>query len=49
MPVIDMAGLDTQQAPMDSIESVLADYQGGFTNSVETLSIINAIVTEWRI
>jgi len=49
MPVIDMAGLDTQRAPMEGIESVLADYQGGFTNSVETLSIINAIVTEWRI
>lgn len=49
MPAIDMTGLDTQRAPMDSIESVLTDYNGGFTNSVETLSIINAIVTEWRI
>ncbi len=49
MPVIDLAGLDTQRAPMDAIESVLADYNGGFTNSVETLSIVNAIVTEWRI
>ena len=49
MPAIDMSGLDTQRAPMDAIESVVADYNGGFTNSVETLSIINAIVTEWRI
>lgn len=49
MPVIDMSGFDTQRAPMDAIESVLNDYNGGFTNSVETLAIVNAIVTEWRI
>lgn len=48
MPVIDMSGLDTQQAPMNAIAEVLNDYNGGFTNSVETLSIVNAIVSEWR-
>lgn len=48
MPVLDMSGLDAQTAPMDAIAEVLNDYHGGFTNSVETLSIVNAIVTEWR-
>lgn len=48
MPVLDLAGLDTQSAPMDAIAEVLNDYNNGFTNSVETLSIVNAIVTEWR-
>lgn len=48
-PVIDMAGFDTQRAPMDAIESVLNDYHEGFTNSVETIAIISAITTEWRI
>lgn len=49
MPVIDMTGFDAQTAPMDAIAEVLNDYNGGFTNSVETLAIVNAIVTEWRI
>lgn len=48
MPVIDMAGLNTQIAPMDAVMSVLGDYQNGFTTSVETLDVINAIVAEWR-
>lgn len=48
MPVIDLAGFDTQVAPMGAIAEVLNDYHGGFTNSVETLSIVNAIVAEWR-
>lgn len=48
MPVIDLNGFDTQSAPMNAIAEVLNDYNGGFTNSVETLSIVNAIVTEWR-
>lgn len=48
MPVLDMTGLNTQTAPMDAIAEVLNDYNNGFTNSVETLSIVNAIVTEWR-
>jgi hypothetical protein len=48
MPVIDLTGFDTQSAPMGAIAEVLNDYHGGFTNSVETLSIVNAIVTEWR-
>jgi hypothetical protein len=34
---------------MDAIESVLADHLNGFANSVETIAVINAIVTEWRI
>lgn len=48
MPTIDMDGLNTQSAPMDAIAEVMNDYHGGFTNSVETLAIINAIVSEWR-
>ena len=48
MPVINMTGLNTQVAPMDAIESILVDHQGGFINHVEALSIINAIVCEWR-
>jgi len=48
MPVINMTGLNTQAAPMDAIESILVDHQGGFINHVEALSIINAIVCEWR-
>jgi hypothetical protein len=48
MPVLDMAGLDTQTAPMDAIAEVLNDYHGGFTNAVETVALVNAITTEWR-
>ena len=48
MPVIDMAGFDTQLAPMSAIAEVLNDYNGGFTNSKETVAVIEAIVTEWR-
>lgn len=48
MPVLDMAGLNTQTAPMDAIAEVLNDYHGGFTNAVETVALVNAIVTEWR-
>lgn len=48
MPIIDMAGLDTQTAPMEAISSVLQDYHEGHINSVETLVIIGAIVTEWK-
>ncbi len=48
MPVIDLAGFDTQQEPMSAIAEVLNDYRGGFTNSVETISVIEAIVSEWR-
>ena len=45
---IDLTGFDTQSAPMSAIAEVLNDYNSGFTNSVETLAIVNAIVTEWR-
>jgi hypothetical protein len=48
MPVIDLTGIDTQLAPMVGIAEVLNDYRGGFASGVETLSIIEAIVTEWR-
>jgi len=48
MPVIDLAGLDTQLAPMAAIHEVLTDYGNGFTSGVETLNIISAVVTEWR-
>lgn len=48
MPVIDLAGLDTQLAPMAAIYEVLTDYGNGFTSGVETLNIISAVVTEWR-
>lgn len=48
MPVIDMTGLDTQQAPMDAICEVLNDYHGNFINSVEALGIINAVAVEWK-
>lgn len=48
MPVINMAGLDTQSAPMAAIAEVLSDHYNGFTSSVETLNIINAITIEWR-
>lgn len=48
MPVIDLAGFDTQSDPMSAIAEVLNDYHGGFTNSVETLSIVSAIAREWR-
>lgn len=48
MPVLDMAGFDTQTAPMDAIAEVLNDYNGGFTNALETVALVNAIVTEWR-
>ena len=48
MPTIDLNGFDTQSAPMAAIAEVLNDYHGGFTNSMETVSIITAITTEWR-
>lgn len=48
MAAIDMSGFDTQTAPIDAIISVLEDYSNGFTNSIETIGIINAIATEWR-
>lgn len=48
MPVINMTGLDTQSAPMAAIAEVLGDHYKGFTSSVETLNIINAITIEWR-
>lgn len=48
MPTIDLNGFNTQLAPMAAIAEVLNDYHGGFTNSVETVSIITAITTEWR-
>lgn len=48
MPVIDLAGFHTQIAPMEAIMSVLGDYQNGFTTSIETLAVINAIAVEWR-
>ena len=48
MPVIDLSDFDTQSAPMSAIAEVLNDYNGGFTNSIETLAIVNAITAEWR-
>lgn len=48
MPSIDMTGLDTQSAPMAAITEVLNDHYNGFTSSIETLNIINAIAIEWR-
>lgn len=48
MSVIDMSGLNTQIAPMDAIESILQDHHEGCLNHIEALSIINAIVCEWR-
>ena len=48
LATIDMAGFDTQQEPMNAIAEVLNDYNGGFTNAMETVSIVNAIVSEWR-
>jgi hypothetical protein len=48
VPSIDIKGFDTQLDPMAAIAEVLNDYHGGFTNSVETVSIITAITTEWR-
>jgi hypothetical protein len=49
MPVIDLSGFDTQLAPMDAIAEALNDYHNGFTSSIETLGIISAITTEWKI
>lgn len=46
--MIDLAGFDTQSDPMGAIAEVLNDYHGGFTNSIETLAIVNAITAEWR-
>lgn len=48
MPTVDLSGLSPQSAPMDAIAEVLNDYHGGFTNAVETVAIVNAIVSEWR-
>ena len=48
MPVLDLADFDTQAAPMNAIAEVLNDYNGGFTNALETVALVNAIVTEWR-
>ena len=48
MPALDMTGLDTQTAPMDAIAEVLNDYNGGFTNAIEAVALVNAITTEWR-
>ena len=48
MPTIDMTGLNTQTAPMDAVAEILNDYHGGFINSIEAMSIINAITVEWR-
>lgn len=47
MPTIDLKGFDTQLAPMAAIAEVLNDFHGGFTTSVETVAIINAITIEW--
>lgn len=48
MPRIDMAGLDTQHAPMYAVEDVVNDCHGGFISPLEAVEIINAIVCEWR-
>ena len=48
MPTVDLSGLNTQSAPMDAIAEVLNDYHGGFTTAVETVAVVNAIVSEWR-
>jgi len=48
MPVIDLSGFDTQHDALSAIAEVLNDYHNGFTNAVETVSVVNAIVSEWR-
>ena len=48
LAIIDLNGFDTQQEPMSAIAEVLNDYNGGFINAIETVSIVNAIVSEWR-
>lgn len=48
LAILDLTGFDTQSAPMSAIAEVLNDYHGGFNNAVETVALVNAIVTEWR-
>ena len=48
MAVIDMTGFDTQANPMAAIESIIEDCNGGFLSAKEAVTIINAVVTEWR-
>jgi hypothetical protein len=48
MPKIDLTDLDTQIAPMEAISQILKDFHGGFTSSIETLEIINAVTYEWN-
>jgi hypothetical protein len=39
----------SQTAPMDAIADVIADFDAGYCNPLETLSSIRGIVIEWRI
>jgi hypothetical protein len=48
MPVIDMTGLNTQQAPMKAIDDVLKEYHQGFLSGPETINIITAISIEYH-
>lgn len=48
MPVLDMSGFDTQQAPMKAIDDVLKEYSQGFLSGVETLNAITAISIEYH-
>mgnify|MGYP006921282247 CR=1 FL=1 len=48
MPVIDMTGLNTQQAPMKAIDEILKEYHQGFLSGPEAINIITAISIEYH-
>lgn len=48
MPVIDISDLNAQTKPMDAIDSILDDYDGGFMKAYEALAVIRAVVCEWK-
>ena len=48
MPVIDMTGLNTQQAPMKAIDDILKEYHQGVLSGIEALNIISVISIEYH-
>lgn len=47
--VLDMDGFDTQAYAMGAIEMLIGDYDAGFLSSVEFITAVKAVSTEWSI
>lgn len=45
---INLAGFDTQTAPVDAIAEIVNDVKEGFVNPLLAISYIDAIIIEWR-